>query len=170
MPRIAVIGNSGGGKSTLARRLAARNGLPHIEVDRLLWQEGWQLTPAEIYDRQHAEVIQGEHWIVDGLGRRDSIPERLNRATQIIVIDMPLWMHFWLAAERQISWALGDLEYAPGGISQVPPTESLFKMIWDIEQMWMPEIRSLCANAELNGKSVVRLASVIELNQFSGSL
>ncbi len=170
MPRVVVIGNSGGGKSTLARHLAARNGLPHIEVDRLLWREGWQLTPVEIYDRQHAEIIQREQWIVDGLGRRESIPNRLNRATQIILIDMPLWTHFWLAAERQISWALGELEHAPGGISRMPPTESLFKTIWDIDQTWMPEIRSLCANAESNGKSVVRLASMTQLSQFSSSL
>ena len=41
MSRIVVIGNAGGGKSTLARLLAQRRGLPHIEIDRLLWQEGW---------------------------------------------------------------------------------------------------------------------------------
>jgi len=170
MPRIVVIGNSGGGKSTLTRRLAARHGLPHFEIDCLLWREHWQLTSTEIYDRQHADIIQGEQWIVDGLGRRGSIPDRINRATQIILIDMPLWMHFWLAAERQISWALGDLEHAPGGISQMPPTESLFRMMWDVDQTWMPEIRFLCATAELNGKSVVRLASVTELSKFSSSL
>jgi hypothetical protein len=170
MPRIAVIGNSGGGKSTLTRRLAARDNLPHIEVDRLLWQEGWQLTPVEIYEKRHAEIIQGDRWIVDGLGRKESIPDRLNRATEIILIDMPLWMHFWLAAERQISWASGGLEYTPGGISQMPPTEALFKNIWEVEQTWMPEIRTLCASAELNGTSVVRLASVGELSQFNSSL
>jgi hypothetical protein len=36
MSRIVIIGNAGGGKSTLERKLAARRRLPHIEVDRLL--------------------------------------------------------------------------------------------------------------------------------------
>jgi adenylate kinase family enzyme len=38
MSRIAIIGNAGGGKSTLARKLAKQRGLRHIEIDRLLWQ------------------------------------------------------------------------------------------------------------------------------------
>jgi adenylate kinase family enzyme len=41
--RIAVIGNSGGGKSTVARHLAVSRGLPLVEVDALLWRPGWQL-------------------------------------------------------------------------------------------------------------------------------
>jgi adenylate kinase family enzyme len=51
--RIVVIGNAAGGKSTLARHLARRRELPLVEVDRLLWQQGWQLTPAADYARQH---------------------------------------------------------------------------------------------------------------------
>jgi adenylate kinase family enzyme len=38
--RIAVIGNSGGGKSVLARRLAFELQLPYVEVDSLLWLPG----------------------------------------------------------------------------------------------------------------------------------
>ena len=35
--RIVVIGNSGGGKSVLARRIAAGLGLPCTEVDAILY-------------------------------------------------------------------------------------------------------------------------------------
>ena len=103
MSRVVVIGNSGGGTSTLARKLAERRGLRHVEIDRLLWQDGWVLTPEDAYARQHREIISQDEWLIDGLGRQDSIAERVGRATEIILIDMPLWMHFWLAAERQIA-------------------------------------------------------------------
>ena len=166
MSRIVVIGNAGGGKSTLARKLAERNGLCHIEIDRLLWQDGWQLTPTEVYNRQHDEMIQGEGWIMDGLGRQASIPSRLARATEIILIDMPLWMHFWLAADRQIAWAAGKLDNTPGGIAEMPPTKALFQTIWDVEQTWMPEIRTLCRAEAENGKSIIQLHSVDELTAF----
>src|SRR3982750_2556107 len=43
--RIAIIGNAAGGKSTLARKMSTARGLPCIEVDTLLWQEGWKLAP-----------------------------------------------------------------------------------------------------------------------------
>ena len=47
--RIVVIGNAGGGKSTLARLIGASRGLVYVEVDRLLWREGWQLADPEAY-------------------------------------------------------------------------------------------------------------------------
>ena len=80
---------------------------------------------------------------------------------------MPLWMHFWLAAERQIQWASGQLEHPPAGIARMPRTEALFRTIWDVDRTWMPEIRRLVAIEEKRGKQVARLASVSELEQFA---
>jgi adenylate kinase family enzyme len=164
--RIVVIGNAAGGKSTLARQLARRRALPLIEVDRLLWQPGWQLTPSADYARQHAGIVAREDWVIDGLGRQDSIAERLARSTEIVLIDMPLWMHFALAAERQIAWARGQLDHPPAGAAEMPPTAELFRTMWEVEQTWMPELRSMCAEAELEGKAVTRLGSVEEIDAF----
>jgi len=41
MARVVTIGNAGRGKSTLARKMAERRGLRHIEIDRLMRQPGW---------------------------------------------------------------------------------------------------------------------------------
>jgi hypothetical protein len=168
MARIVVIGNAGGGKSTLARRLAERRGLTHVEIDRLLWQDGWVPAPEDDYQRRHREIIGQDQWIIDGVGRQNSIAERIGRATEIILIDMPLWMHFWLAAERQIAWVRGTLDQKPGGIAQMPPTRDLFRTIWEVDQTWMPGIRTLCTEAETGGKIVTRLTSVDELDAFAG--
>jgi adenylate kinase family enzyme len=125
MQRVSVIGNSGGGKSTIARRLAARLAYPCVEIDTLLWLPDWRPAPVERYDAEHARLIAAERWIIDGLGRLQSIPQRLSRSTDIVLIDLPLWMHFWLAAERQLQWAAGDLKNPPAGIAQMPRTEAL---------------------------------------------
>jgi adenylate kinase family enzyme len=167
MRRVVVIGNSGGGKSVLARRIASQIGCPCVEIDAVLWQAGWRLTPAATYDAEHARLIAGERWIIDGLGRQESIPQRLTRSTDIVLVDMPLWMHFWLAAERQIQWASGRLEHPPAGIARMPRTKALFRTIWDVDRTWMPEIRRLAATEEKRGKHVARLASVSELEQFA---
>lgn len=40
--RIVVVGTSGAGKTTLARGIAARLALPHVELDAINWQAGWR--------------------------------------------------------------------------------------------------------------------------------
>jgi hypothetical protein len=114
--------------------------------------------------RQHCELISEDDWAIDGLGQQASIPKRIDRATEIILVDMPIWIHFWLAAERQIAWATGTLDHSPGSVAQMPSTERLFQTIWDVDQTWMPNVRALCARAEVEGKIVSRLASVHDLD------
>ena len=170
MSRTVILGNAGGGKSTLARKIARHRGLPHFEIDKFLWLEGWIPAPMETYASKHAEVISGDAWVIDGVGHWGSIPARVNRATEIILIDMPLWIHFWLAAERQIAWASGELTDSPGGLSAMPPTRDLFRAIWDIDQEWMPRIRTLCLAATKDGKVLHHIRDVDALEAFSSEL
>ena len=167
MSRIVIIGNAGGGKSTLARVISAARHVAHFEIDRLLWQPGWHPTPKPTYDAEHAKAIAKDAWLIDGLGRQESIAPRLDRATTVVLIDMPVWMHFWLAAERQIHWRHGSLDHPPGHLHEMPPTEAVFRTIWEVDQTWMPMIRDLCRRAERAGKQTHRLKSVAELNAFS---
>jgi hypothetical protein len=167
MARIVVIGNAGGGKSTLSRKLADCRNVSYIEIDRLLWQQGWVMAPADVFFLEHREIIARDSWLIDGLGLEDSIPERISRATEVILIDMPLWMHFWLAAERQIAWVQGALEHPPAGLAQMVPTRDMFRTLWEVDQSWMPGIRRLCARAATEGKLVMRLTSVDELDAFT---
>jgi adenylate kinase family enzyme len=168
--RVIVIGNSGGGKSTLARHLARCRALPYIDIDGLVWHADWQLTPTDIYEAEHTALIARDRWLIDGLGHYASIPERVARATEIILIDLPLWVHFWLAAERQLVWSRQALAHLPAGIKEMPPTREVFRTIWEVDQSWMPGIRSLCLEAEREGRSVVHLTSIDDLNGFAESL
>jgi adenylate kinase family enzyme len=165
MSRIVVIGNAAGGKSTLARALAQARRLPLVEIDKVLWQPGWTLTPAAAYARKHRALIAKGKWIIEGLGSRDSIAPRIRRATEIILIDMPLWQHYALAAERQIAWK--NLAAPPASASEMPPTEALFRTMDEVDKDWMPLIRRLCRQAKRAGKAVTRLASLDELNAFT---
>jgi hypothetical protein len=168
MERIAVIGNAGGGKSVLARRLGAKLNLPCIEIDALLWRSGWRLSSD--YDTDHAQHIARDYWIIDGLGSRASIPARLSRATDIILVDMELWVHFWLAARRQLAWELGQRDYPPGGFGEIPPLDRLFRTIWEVDSEWMPEMRRLVDTEAQNGKKVYRIGSVEGLDGFVDAL
>ncbi|WP_238363827.1 hypothetical protein [Mesobacterium pallidum] len=166
MARIAILGNTAGGKSTLARHLAKVRDLPHVEIDDLYWRPDWTVAPQDLYQRDHDAALAGPEWIIDGGGDLPSIRKRAQRATDLILLDLPLWVHFWRAAERQMAWANGTLEHPPGGGQDVPPTGRLFEIMWDMDREWMPILRDLCDAQEARGKAVVRLTSLDALDKF----
>jgi len=47
MERVAIVGPGGAGKSTFARSLGERTGLPVFHLDRFYWKPGWVETPRE---------------------------------------------------------------------------------------------------------------------------
>ena len=164
MSRIAIIGNAAGGKSTLASKISTARGLPRIEVDKLLWEEGWKLAPPDVYETRHSAAIAGDKWVIEGLGSQGSIPARVSRATEIVLIDLPLWVHFALAAERQARWYHEDMR--PAGMDEKPPTMALFRTMWEVDQHWLPAIRELCAKTE-EAKKLTRLCSLEEIDAYS---
>ena len=121
----------------------------------------------QTYDLEHARLIAEERWIIEGLGSQASIAARLECATDIVLVDMPLWVHFWLAAERHAQWVAGRLEHPPAGIGQAPPLQALFRTIAEVDREWMPAIRQAVAAHEKQGKRVFRLASFEELHSFA---
>jgi gluconate kinase len=56
--RVAVFGNAGGGKSTLARRLAEVTGLPLYPLDSIHWRRGGVEVPHDEYLAAHAEILR----------------------------------------------------------------------------------------------------------------
>jgi hypothetical protein len=62
--RILVVGPSGAGKTTLAKRLSALSGIPHVELDALYWGPNW--TKRESFEQDVADSLTRGEWIVDG--------------------------------------------------------------------------------------------------------
>jgi adenylate kinase family enzyme len=87
--RIVVVGTSGAGKTTLARRIAALLELPHIELDAINWQPGWRdLTrhDPEEFVRRVNEAIRAEAWVLDG--NYGPVRDRVwLRATHLVWLD-----------------------------------------------------------------------------------
>ena len=68
MKRVAIFGNAGGGKSTLARRLAELTGLPLYPIDLIQFRTGGGRIPHQEYLKAHADLILRDAWIIDGFG------------------------------------------------------------------------------------------------------
>ena len=107
------MGTAAGGKSTLARTLAERHDLVWCSVDQIQWAPGWERAPENLVVERIRAVMARDRWIIDGWGPWPSIEERMEQSDTLIFVDLPLWMHFWLAAERQISLARGQSRSDP---------------------------------------------------------
>ena len=67
--RVAIIGNAGAGKSTLARCLAARHELPLLDLDTVAWMPGALATARPVPDAIadiHAFCTAHASWVVEG--------------------------------------------------------------------------------------------------------
>jgi adenylate kinase family enzyme len=64
--RVNVVGVSGSGKSTVARRLAEKLGCPHVELDVLYWGPAWQPRPDDVFFASVEKAVAGPAWVLDG--------------------------------------------------------------------------------------------------------
>ncbi|GAA0605061.1 hypothetical protein GCM10009416_48250 [Craurococcus roseus] len=90
MRRVAVFCKAGGGKSTLAKRLANLTGLPLQAVDTIQHGPCGEKVPHERYPQIHAELLRRDAWIIDGLDCVASAWERLAAADTPVRVDLPL--------------------------------------------------------------------------------
>ena len=86
--RILILGCPGSGKSTFARRLGARTGLPVVHLDNIWWRADGTHVSREEFDRALDDLLQGEQWIMDGDYSR-TYEVRLRAADTVIFLDYP---------------------------------------------------------------------------------
>ena len=66
MQKVIVIGCPGAGKSTFARALAAKTGLPLYHLDLFFWREDKTTVPRAEFLRHLHHVLREDAWIIDG--------------------------------------------------------------------------------------------------------
>jgi adenylate kinase family enzyme len=145
--RIAVIGNAGGGKTTLARRLAEIHVLPLTHVDAIQFLPGMVIRPHQESIRILREIQGQEKWIIDGFGPLDILQERLAKSERIILIDFPLWRHYWWCTKRQIKNLWSRRAELPEGCNEATwsQTVKLYKTLWQVHTKMRPELLRILA-------------------------
>ncbi len=83
-----MVGNSGAGKSTVARQLARILGVPFVELDAIYHQAGWAPLADGEFRARVAEVTAGDAWVIDG-NYSAVRPLVWARADTVIWIDPP---------------------------------------------------------------------------------
>lgn len=165
MTKVAIIGNAGGGKSTLCEALSKAKGLPIHQLDRLQWNPGWIYTPEDEFNRKHDLILNEEKWIIDGVATFESIVKRFSAADTIILVDYPLWVHYWWAAKRQFMCMVRPRPNFVEGCPMLPKTVELVKVMWRVNRHLLPLLRVI-ADQYASEKSIYHIRSPKELNRF----
>jgi adenylate kinase family enzyme len=87
--RVSVVGSSGSGKTTFAEQMAARLGVPHIELDAVWWGPNWTHLDAETFAAKVDAATAADAWVCDGnfSAVRQIV---LERADTVVWLDLPL--------------------------------------------------------------------------------
>lgn len=164
MNRVAVIGNAGGGKSRLSKRIAEVQGLPYHAVDLMQYGPGWAPHPG--FEAGQEALIAQDRWVIDGVGTWPSLQARLARADTIIFVDLPFRIHLWWATKRQIHAILFGRPDAPKGARSWPITWKLYRLMVWVNRDIRPRFLA-AAQAQEGRAQVIHIRSVAELDAFA---
>ncbi len=88
MKKIIIIGCSGSGKSTFARKLSAKTNIPLYYLD-MIWHKPDKTTLTEReFDEQLSALLNQETWIIDGNYQR-TLEMRLKKCDTVFLLDIP---------------------------------------------------------------------------------
>ncbi len=85
--KIAVLGYSGSGKSTTARILGERLGLPVLHLDTVQFTPGWAERDRDEAREIVRRFMQQPDWVIDGNYPAFFLDERLASADRILLLE-----------------------------------------------------------------------------------
>ncbi|MCA6101619.1 DNA topology modulation protein [Bradyrhizobium australafricanum] len=140
MQRVLVMGSSGSGKSTFARRLSAMTGIPAVSIDALFWKPGWVESGRDEFARRMTEAAPEPRWIMDGNYMRHGAGQlRRELSDTIIWFDLPR-STCMLGIFRRIAGSYGEVrpEMAEGCPEKIDL--EFFRYVWTYRRQQRPKL------------------------------
>lgn len=173
MRRVSVVGVSGSGKTTVARRLAARLSAPHIELDAICHQPGWAALPADEFRSRVAAVAAGEAWVIDG-NYSAVQPLVWQHADTVIWLDPPrrrfmpriIWRTIRRVMLREELWN-GNRERLANLLSW-DPEQSVISWAWHHYPVYRQRYAAAAADPQFAHLAFIRVTTRAELERLLG--
>ncbi|MDJ0601850.1 MAG: adenylate kinase [Crocosphaera sp.] len=165
MKKVAVFGNTGGGKSTLSRKLSEMTNLPLYILDKIQYKDGGIQVPYEEYKRSHEEIISKDKWVIDGFGSLETVWLRLEKADTLVYIDLPLYVHFWWVTKRFITGFFVPPKGWPKNSPLWKSSMQSYYTLWLCHKRLTPKYRDYVLEAKKT-KKVYHLQSIKAIKDF----
>lgn len=162
MKKVIVVGCPGSGKSTFARKLQEKTGLPLYYLD-MIWHKPDKTTlTKEEFDEKLHRLIARDEWIIDGNYSRTLEP-RLQACDTAFVLDLPLEVCL-AGAQARVGTKRIDMPWEETELSQ-----EFLNYILSFSQQQLPRLLQL-AQQYSSQKQVVFFRSRRECDDFLKSL
>jgi adenylate kinase family enzyme len=161
--RVAIIGSTASGKSTLARRLQAATGIEAFHLDDLYWGPSCTAMPEHEWDALLDQLVSRPTWIIDG-NFTASLPRRLAAADTVILLDLPRIVCLVAAVKRRL---LFRVRRPPGMARGCPPmfNRTLVGWIWSFPDDHTPYYLELLREA-VPGRTALVLRHRRDVHRF----
>ena len=89
MKKVIVIGCPGSGKSTFARALHNKTGIPLYHLDMMYWNADKTTVEKSVFRERLSVVLEKDEWIIDG-NYGSTMELRMAACDTVIFLDYPL--------------------------------------------------------------------------------
>jgi adenylate kinase family enzyme len=168
--RVCVLASASGcGKTTVGRALAARLGVPFVELDALVHGPNWTETPDDELRAKVTPIVPGDAWVIDGSYSRKLGTLVLDRTDTVVWLDLPI--RVWLPRLiRRTARRMGGREQLWND-----NRETLRGVVWGRESLFVWAFRSHFRRRrlyprELARYDVVRLRSQAAVDRWLASI
>lgn len=167
--KISVVGNSGSGKSTAARKIADRFGIARLELDSIRHQPDWQELPDDEFRARILEFIEAhEAWVIDG-NYRVVQAEVWRAADTVVWMDLPKLENMRNIIGRSVLRVVLRRELWNGNrerwtnLLSVDPYQSMIAWAWTRHGVYRERYGAAIEDPEWAHLEFVRLRSRAEL-------
>ncbi|WP_114423771.1 AAA family ATPase [Nocardioides houyundeii] len=114
MKRISVVGSSGSGKTTVARRVAEALAVPYVELDALHWGPNWVAASGPELVAKIDAATTGDAWVIDGNYWSKVGPLVWGKADTVVWVSPSRWRTVWQSLTRTVRRAASGEELWSG--------------------------------------------------------
>lgn len=165
MKKVAVFGNTGGGKSTLSKKLAEITELPLYALDKVQYKAGGEKIKYQDYLQNHDRILNSDEWIIDGYGCLETLWQRLDAADTLVYIDLPLPIHFFFVTKRLVKGLFHNPEGWPENSPILKGSLNSYSVLLACHKKLTPRYREYVKRAN-ETKNVYHLKSIKSISHF----